>query len=164
MIVLSKLLVIRMMSLKGKKGVSPVIATLLLILIAIAAGVAVYAYVTNWIGGATGATAVAQGELLLDYADAIDSDDDDNITAWVRNVGGVELVLTDAYVKYPNGTVKHNDNPAEITLPIGKVTKVVIGENKNISISLDLTKGDVYTVTLVCKDGTTLVFNVKAHD
>ena len=39
--------------LKQKKGISPIIATLLLILIAIAAGVIVYAYVVGFIGSST---------------------------------------------------------------------------------------------------------------
>ncbi|MHB1868603.1 MAG: archaellin/type IV pilin N-terminal domain-containing protein [Nitrososphaerales archaeon] len=47
-----------------KSGISPIIATLLLILIAIAAGVIVYAYVIGFIGGSTsnsgGATSVIQ--------------------------------------------------------------------------------------------------------
>ena len=47
-----------------KSGISPIIATLLLILIAIAAGVIVYAYVIGFIGGSTsnsgGSTSVIQ--------------------------------------------------------------------------------------------------------
>ena len=47
-----------------KKAISPIIATLLLILIAIAAGVIVYAYVVGFIGGSTsnsgGSTSVIQ--------------------------------------------------------------------------------------------------------
>ena len=49
---------------KEKKAISPIIATLLLILIAIAAGVIVYAYVIGFIGGSTsnsgGSTSVIQ--------------------------------------------------------------------------------------------------------
>lgn len=49
---------------KDKKAISPIIATLLLILIAIAAGVIVYAYVVGFIGGSTsnsgGSTSVIQ--------------------------------------------------------------------------------------------------------
>ncbi len=49
---------------QDKKGISPIIATLLLILIAIAAGVIVYAYVIGFIGGSTsnsgGSTSVIQ--------------------------------------------------------------------------------------------------------
>jgi len=53
-----------------RKGVSPIIATLLLILIAIAAGVATYAFVAGWISGATKNTNAQQASLQLDSAEA----------------------------------------------------------------------------------------------
>ncbi|MHB2036941.1 MAG: archaellin/type IV pilin N-terminal domain-containing protein [Nitrososphaerales archaeon] len=55
---------IRQNLIEKRKGISPIIATLLLILIAIAAGVIVYAYVIGFIGGSTsnsgGSTSVIQ--------------------------------------------------------------------------------------------------------
>ena len=49
-----------------KSGISPIIATLLLILIAIAAGVVVYAYVIGFVGNSTSNTGNAQSVISID--------------------------------------------------------------------------------------------------
>ncbi|MGI0091223.1 MAG: archaellin/type IV pilin N-terminal domain-containing protein [Nitrososphaerales archaeon] len=51
---------------KRKQGISPIIATLLLILIAIAAGVVVYAYVIGFIGNSTSNPGGAQSTVSID--------------------------------------------------------------------------------------------------
>ena len=51
---------------KERKGISPIIATLLLILIAIAAGVIVYAYVIGFIGNSTSNSGGTTNTLSID--------------------------------------------------------------------------------------------------
>ena len=72
---------------RSKAGVSPVIATILLILIAIAAGVIIYTYTIGFLG--TAGTPGGAGEMVIDAATF--SVGDDNATVFVRNTGGVTI-------------------------------------------------------------------------
>jgi archaeal type IV pilus assembly protein PilA len=53
-------------SLRDKRAISPIIATLILILIAIASGVIVYVYVTGFISNSTLNTGVSQSTISID--------------------------------------------------------------------------------------------------
>ena len=77
---------------KNKKAFSAIIAALILMLIAVAAGVVVYAYVMGWIGGVQ-TNPPGQGIIT------IDSVSNDLETVYVRNAGtipveGVQFILT----------------------------------------------------------------------
>jgi hypothetical protein len=140
-------------SLRTRKAFSAVIAALILMLLAVAAGVVVYAYVMGWIGAATGHDAGQYGELSLDTASA--NGTTDMITAYVRNVGGKSLTPSRAYVNDYNVT-SITSTPAEID------------PNTVASVSINattpgLTKDVTYEVKIVCTDGTTLTLSVKAN-
>ncbi|MEM2525690.1 MAG: archaellin/type IV pilin N-terminal domain-containing protein, partial [Candidatus Methanomethylicaceae archaeon] len=51
---------------KNKKAISPIIATLLLIVITVAAAVVTYTFVMGFVGTGTAATGAAQGQLSYD--------------------------------------------------------------------------------------------------
>jgi len=139
-----------------RKAISPVIATLLLIVIAIVAGIAVYGFVTGWIGGTTKSTGSQKGSLALDYAEADASGATGVIKAYVRNVGGVAVKITEAYIESPNGTVEQVTGLA-VTIDPQQVALVTINSANAFTV------GYVYTVKLVASDGTSLVFSVRAH-
>lgn len=163
------------MKFSRRAGVSPIIAVLLLILIAIAAGVMVYAFVAGWVGSATSSTTVAQGQLSVDYADA--NAVADNMTIYIRNVGGVTVNIDSIYVSEAGGgevpwdivedANTYNDygnsypslNVATLSIEPGAVAAIKIDFTTN-----GLTEGQLYTVKIVADDGTTYVFSVKAHD
>jgi len=132
---------------KSRKAISPVIATLLLILIAVASGLVLYSYVMGYLGSMTKGGSSMQGILSLDSATATAPS---SITAYVRNVGSVAITINQAYIDGTNAT---------------SVTKPSIdpGAVKPVSIvpSSSLVAGTSYSVKLVASDGTSLVFNVK---
>lgn len=129
---------------RSKKAISPVIATLLLILVAVASSLVLYTYVMGYLGSMTKGGSSMQGVLSLDSASATTS----TITAYVRNVGSVSVNITNAYVN----DVSKGITPVDISP--GNVGTVTIS-------GLVLQAGTSYTVKLVAKDGTSLVFNVK---
>jgi flagellin-like protein len=129
---------------RSKKAISPVIATLLLILVAVASSLVLYTYVMGYLGSMTKGGSSMQGVLSLDSASATTS----TITAYVRNVGSVSVNVTHAYVNDENKSI------AFVTINPGNVGTITIG-------GLSLQAGTSYTVKLVAKDGTSLVFNVK---
>jgi len=132
---------------KSRKAISPVIATLLLILVAVASGLVLYSYVMGYLGSMTKGGSSMQGILSLDTVSATTTD----ITAYVRNVGSTSVNITSAYVE---GVAKVIDSPGSVVINPGAVGTVDLS-------SLSLQAGTSYTVKLVAKDGTSLVFNVK---
>jgi len=144
----------------SKRGISPVIATLLLILIAIAAGVAVYMYVTTWIGSSTSTSAVARSEIQIDAADL--NATSNTLTVWVRNVGGTTANITAVYLLDSNGAIVMNDTSISQTEmsnhqlspgEVGKYTGSVSGVQSGYS----------YVIKVVCGDGASTTYTVKAH-
>jgi len=132
---------------------SAVIAALILMLLAVAAGVVVYAYVMGWIGGTTG-EAGQYGELSLDSV--IANSTTRFITAYVRNIGGKSVTPDKAYVNDYNVT-SMTSNPA--TIAPSAVANVTIN-----ATTPGLTKNVNYAVKIICSDGTTLTFSVKAKE
>jgi hypothetical protein len=140
--------------LRKDKAFSAVIASLILMLLAVAAGVVVYAYVMGWIGGATGQEAGQYGELSLDTV--IANSTSDVITAYVRNIGGISATPDKAYVNDYNVT-SMTSSPA--TIDPNAVANVTIN-----AATPGLTKNITYEVKIICSDGTTVTFSVKAKD
>jgi archaeal type IV pilus assembly protein PilA len=86
--------------LSPKKGISPIIATLLLILIAIAAGVVVYAYVLGFVGNSTGNSGSQIAQLSIDQASFASAATSVPVQAFLRNEGPVADSFTaNFYVK-----------------------------------------------------------------
>jgi flagellin-like protein len=77
---------LKQISFRKEKAISPIIATLLLILIAIAAGVVVYAYVIGFVGSTTGGSN-SRGVLSIDLASATAASG--KVTVFVRNTGSL---------------------------------------------------------------------------
>jgi ribosomal protein L7/L12 len=138
--------------LRNKKAFSAVIASLILMLLAVAAGVVVYGYVMGWIGGATqnpGTTGKLQFDSI--YAKTSDS----KIKMYVRNIGGKDLLLAKIYV---DGVQKANNT--EISDEDGVTISVLTV--KYLEANQTMTKGYFYTVAVTCKDGTTVSQSVEA--
>jgi len=88
-----------------RRGVSPVIATLLLIVIAVAAAVLTYIWVTGYMGKVTGtieqtSTAQLQEKIKINAVRMSGT----TVTLSVANIGDVVVKVTAAYVLYQNGT------------------------------------------------------------
>lgn len=84
---------------REKKAISPVIATLLLILIAIAAGVVVYAYVIGFIGNSTtnpgATTSVIQiTDFCIGHTSGSTACNGGNLYIAIQNTGSVAVALS----------------------------------------------------------------------
>jgi flagellin-like protein len=138
--------------LRAKRAFSPVIAALILMLLAVSAGVVAYAYVMGWLGGATTTTAGTQGRLQFDsiYADATGN----TITIYIRNVGGKDLLLSKIYIDGADTA-----NATAIAAPGVSLTVQSVGY---LSVSHTMTAGYFYEVKVTCKDGTSVSQSVEA--
>ena len=138
---------------RTKKAFSAVIASLIMMLLAVAAGVVVYAYVMGWIGGST-ANPKQTGLLTTDsiYANATSG----TIKIYIRNVGGTNLLLSKIYVD-GNDVANATAIPtAGVSLPVQDVAFVSVSYSS-------MTANRYYNVQVTCKDGTMLSTSVQAQ-
>jgi len=142
----------RLIDMSGKyeyRGISTFIATLLLMVLAVAAGAIIYAYTMGYLGGL--GSSKTPGTLSLDSAKAENNSGKLKITAYVRNIGKGSVTIDKAYV---DGT--QIDLDPDVTIEEGDVKAITISD------SITYEAGKTYEVKLVATDGTNLVFTVKA--
>jgi flagellin-like protein len=136
---------------RSRRGISPILATLLLVVIAVAAIVITYAWVMTFTGGATG-----QAGVWLDY-DAV-SWNAGNITIYLRNKGTSDAEIDAVYV----GT--SYENLEEQTSVTYSPSTVIEKDGGTITIAIDyLWSSDTrYYFTIAPKLGQALKFEKQA--
>ena len=134
-----------MIKARSPRGVSTFIAVLLLMVLAVSAGVVIYAYTMGYLGGLGEQETV--GALSLDTASGTST----QITAWIRNIGTKNVYLDKAYV----GGAPQTMGTGNTTNPLPQ------GDTKKIVITGIYASGLTYKIKLVAKDNTQLSFSVK---
>jgi hypothetical protein len=137
---------------KNTKAFSAVIASLILMLLAVAAGVVVYGYVMGWIGNAQQSSSNT-GVLQIDSITA--SVSTSKIQLYVRNIGSTDLVLDKIYVA---GVAVANATAITSTSGI-----LAIQNTTYLQLTQTLQAARFYDVKVVCVDGTTISTSVEAR-
>jgi flagellin-like protein len=140
--------------LKSKRAISPILATLLLVVIAVAAIVVTYAWVMTYMNAQT-----AQAGVFLSE-DAVSWLSNSSITVYVRNTGTSDATIDAVYI----GTSASNLNSQAGLLydpPNGAVAAQ--GGRVSITISYSWSTGTMYYFKVVPKVGPALEFNIKAQ-
>ena len=112
--------------LKSKKGISPILATLLLIVIAVAAIIVTYAWITTYMRSST------QQAAMISFDGVYIDSATDTITIYVRNKSPTDTVEVDSvfidgklYTSYTNLTSRTPIPPNELLVITGKLGGVV---------------------------------------
>jgi len=127
---------------KNKKAFSAIIAALILMLIAVAAGVVVYAYVMGWIGGIQ-TNPPASGIITIEsYTDS---------TLYIRNHGTTTLTI-DAV--YRNGGAIFGTGVSPVPTVTPSPPDLAMGLNTLEISDVTFSPGDL--IKIVCTDGTTV--------
>jgi flagellin-like protein len=138
--------------LKSNRGISPILATLLLIVIAVAAIVVTYAWVITYTGSTTG-----QAGVLL-YKDNVywNSTSTKTIVIYVRNQGTSDAEINAVYV----GTSSTNLE-LQNTVSYNPTSKLVYANGGTIKITVtkDWGTDTTYYFKIAPKVGTALEFN-----
>lgn len=134
---------------KEKRAISPIIATLLLILIAIAAGVVVYAYVLGFIGNSINQNGTGPSAESL------------NINTWevnstvpeifVQNTGANSVNITSAYFYTSSGSLA-GSNITIAAFGQSHGTGVIVKPGSTLgvyAVGITLTKGTYYQAKVV---------------
>mgnify|MGYP000235730977 CR=1 FL=1 len=128
----------------NRRGVSPVIAVLLLVIIAVAAAILTYLWVLGYMGTVQrGGTTEALQERIK--VEGVRISGDDIVGVYVRNIGDVEVRIREVYVVFPTGHTEYRRFSERVLDP---------GEMELISFSgIDLEPGVTYTVRVVTLGG-----------
>jgi len=138
-----------MLPTRAQRGVSTFIATLLMMVLAVSAGVVIYSYTMGYLGGLGGTS--TPGAMSLDTASCDGATH--NMTAYVRNTGKGSIAFDKAYVDgalVPDSNFTRSPDP----LSEGEVARVSV-------IYWDFQAPKTYEIKLVAKDNTQLSFTVK---
>jgi flagellin-like protein len=144
----------------SRKAVSPLIATLLLILISIAAASLIYVFVTSYISGSAGQRPTAQSQIVIEAASL--NATNANVTVYVRNVGQQEIPSGNwsIYLYDLNGNmVGYNVTYTASSLGPGSLLQI---KNAIVSNTTTIASGSYYDVKVVSPVGTFDVVRVKA--
>jgi uncharacterized repeat protein (TIGR02543 family)/flagellin-like protein len=131
------------------KAISPVIATLLMIAIAVVASLVVYAWVTGYIGGAT--DKAGNAIQIQSFAPKVDpADDKSKLVVYVQNVGQGVVQLKPGTSLYVNGDLVPIIADGPITIAEGQTVELLTdyeysGEKLGLKVT---TTGGTFTQTV----------------
>ena len=142
-------------TLNSKKAISPILATLLLIVIAVAAIVVTYAWITTYMGSAT-----QQAGVLLNPANVSFNETTGVITIDVQNTGTSDTKIAAVYIgTSASSTVKQTSTTPSLTTPQS------LGAGDILTIAVNgytWTAGDTYYFRVVPNAGAPLTFTEQA--
>ena len=128
----------------NRKGISPVIAVLLLVIIAVAAAILTYLWVLGYMGTVQqqGTTEALQERIKID---SIETSGDTLSKVYVRNTGDVSVTVNSLYIADSTGEAA--------CIYSGEDIEIDPGEVKGITVKYDLTPGRTYVVKAVTTSG-----------
>ncbi|MEM2865222.1 MAG: archaellin/type IV pilin N-terminal domain-containing protein [Candidatus Bathyarchaeia archaeon] len=132
----------------GRRAVSPVIATLLMIAIAVAASILVYVWSMGLVGTLQGGGGKQTTEQII--LEAYDATKSNEWTLYLRNVGSSKVTVSALYI---NGTAIEGITPFDITIGGTYTLKASVQ-------SLQLTSGAAVPVKIVTATGAVFSFSV----
>lgn len=157
------------LKLEKKSGISPIIATLLLILIAIAAGVIVYAYVFNFVGNSTTNSGNAQSVISIDNfcasATHSCSAGAQSYALVIRNVGSTTISTGSAQIYFTDitsGASGATSCAISTAVSPGSTYSCTSGGTSWPGGTTAPTAGDTLNIKIVNPDGGTATGSAKA--
>jgi flagellin-like protein len=139
-----------------RKGISPIIATVILVLIAVAAGVMLWL----WVSGFTSAMPAEQQALNERIRiDAVKveggSDSNKNVTIYVRNIGKTDVAIGAAYILDTSNTIIASNTDTQTLISPGNVEEVTVS-------SVQLKSGYAYVAKVVTINGVETTYTFVA--
>ena len=131
---------------KDVRALSPIFAVLILIAIAVIAGIIVYMFTSGYLGTMMGGGSAGQEKVAIQSVQATNT----TITLWAKSTGGGPVDVTEVIIRDLHGIQIGAPHTVVVTLPAdGTLTAV--------SVTVSLPAGTVYTAALVSKVGNQFV-------
>ncbi|UCC57602.1 MAG: hypothetical protein JSW14_04260 [Candidatus Bathyarchaeum sp.] len=140
--------------LKLKRGISPILATLLLIVIAVAAVIVTYAWVMTF----TGSTTSQAGAVLTVDNVRFYTSGSDFVEVTLRNSGTGDAKVEAVYVGTSDSNLALQSSVSYD--PNSQI--VVAGSSLNVTITYDWTDGTTYYFKMATEEGLTVPFQREA--
>ena len=136
---------------KNDKGISPIIATLLLIAIAVVASLVVYAWVMGYIGFQTNNTGSAVQIQSVTFSGT--SPNEKVATVYLQNVGSNTITLTPSTCLYINGAQDAGASgptslPAGNTATITSASAVTLASGQMVTVKVTTAGGTYSQITI----------------
>ena len=138
---------------RSTRGLSPIFATLILIAIAVIAGIVVYMFTSGMLADLTGGGGTAQEKMAI-QAVAGETDGvvgDDVITIYAQSTGGGAIPLDSAILKHSQQNVVYVY--ADTNMDIATVATTLTTIEMTFSGQGNMVVGESYTITLVTVAG-----------
>lgn len=134
-----------------KKGVSPIIATVILVLIAVAAGVMLWLWVSGFASTTPAQQQALNERIRIDAVQVNTTGDTTTVTIYVRNMGNSDVKIGAAYILDTTGIIKATNTSTNYlpTIQPNRVEKVLV---KDIP-SNTLSTGYAYVAKVVTING-----------
>ncbi len=153
---------------RNKKGIDTILASLLMVVIVVAASVMVFVYATGLFGALTRAPNLQKEALSLEFSSFGPNNPTSNVTLYLRNTGGTPITLVSYYVKNANSS-----QYAKISWP-GQVsiTPTTLGQAQILISGCGCTltggaftfqTGLSYTITLLSSRGSQFSYSVVRY-
>lgn len=144
---------------RSKKGVSEIVAAMMLITITVSAGILFYVYSSGLLGSLQGAQPQQPyaNQIVLEYYNWPNSS---TLTLYLRNTGSGLGILADFFVWGTNVTLASGSCKTYTTTALtpGNVCTAVLKVPS--AIASTLTRGHAYPVKFVTKDGSVFSYNL----
>jgi flagellin-like protein len=138
-------------NLKSRKGISPILATLLLIVIAVAAVIITYAWIMTFTGS-------EEAVLTVDYVKFYTQESNDRIEFIIKNVGTADAKVAEVY----QGATSSDLN--QISSVTYEPSSQLIKEGSSLTITVDINweSEKIYYFKVVTEEGISLHFSEEA--
>lgn len=134
---------------KNAKALSPVFAVLILIAIAVIAGIVVYMFTSGTIATMTGGGTAGQEKVAVE---AVVTNSATSIAVWAKSTGGGPVIIDGAVLKDSTGAT------VEVVPLTTTVTLLADGTLDDVPVTVTgIVLGDMYTITLTSKGGGSFV-------
>lgn len=138
---------------KIRSGVSPIVATVILILIATAAGVLLWVWVSGYVSRNPTAQSALDERIKVEAVRVEVKTNSSKVIVYVRNVGSVTVNISSGYVLDVNGNLIMGGPVNSTLVKPGEVGSVVISSEQ------ELIKGNLYIVKIVTQRGTESLYS-----
>ncbi|MCC6057183.1 MAG: hypothetical protein LM583_10950 [Desulfurococcaceae archaeon] len=133
-----------------KKGVSPIIATVILVLIAVAAGVMLWLWVSGFASTTPAQQQALNERIRIDAVQVSTTGGTTTVTIYVRNIGNSDVKIGAAYILDTTGIIKATNTSTD------KLPTIQPNEVKTVTVSVTsnaLSTGYAYVAKVVTING-----------
>ena len=153
---------------RSKKGIDTILASLLMVVIVVAASVMVFVYATGLFGALTRAPNLQKEALNLEFSSFGPNNPTYNVTLYLRNTGGTPISLVSYYVTNSNTSQYAKTSwtgPPSITpTTLGQAQILISGCScTNTGGAFTFTVGNSYTITLLSSRGSQFTYSVVRY-